>query len=83
MPFGMTRNKTSAATLAPMVLSPDEVAAALRVTRQYVYELMARGELDSVTIGRHRRISVQSVERLVANGCAPGLSTAIKRAAKN
>jgi excisionase family DNA binding protein len=43
-----------------LLLSPEEVAEALSVSRSKVYELLASGRLDSVKIGRCRRV-VQSV----------------------
>ena len=42
-----------------------EVAQALRVTRPVVYALMRRGELESVKLGRARRIPWPAVEQLV------------------
>ncbi|MBL8609748.1 MAG: helix-turn-helix domain-containing protein [Myxococcales bacterium] len=41
-----------------------EVCEALGLSRQGVYNLLSRGELRSVTIGRSRRIPRTEVERL-------------------
>jgi excisionase family DNA binding protein len=54
-------------TVAPLVLRPDEAAKALRISRWKVYELIRTGELHSVSIGRCRRIPVESVQAYVAS----------------
>jgi excisionase family DNA binding protein len=41
-----------------LLVTPEEAARRLSVGRTTVYELMARGDLVSVTIGRCRRIPV-------------------------
>jgi excisionase family DNA binding protein len=43
-----------------------EAGDVLRVGRTTVYELIARGELDAVHIGRRRLITASSVEAYVA-----------------
>ncbi len=50
-----------------MLYSPDEAAWQLGVSRSRVYELMSRGHLRSVAIGRSRRIPRQSLEQFVAS----------------
>lgn len=45
--------------------SPDETATALGCGRTYVYELMEKGELRSVKLGRLRRIPATEIARLV------------------
>ena len=47
------------------LLTPDEVATALGCGRTYVYELMGKGELRSVKLGRLRRIPHSEIARLV------------------
>lgn len=51
-----------------MLLTPERAADQLDVGRTTVYGLMASGELDSVKIGRSRRIPAEAlvayVERL-------------------
>ncbi|MDP9315473.1 MAG: helix-turn-helix domain-containing protein [Chloroflexota bacterium] len=49
-----------------MLLRPDEVAAALGLSRSRVYELLGSGELPSVRIGKSIRVSVTSLERWIA-----------------
>lgn len=51
---------------AKLLLKAEEVAAALGVSRSQVFILMASGELESVTIGRSRRVPVEAVEAYVA-----------------
>ena len=40
-----------------ILLKPEEAAAELRLSRSKVYELLATGRLDSVVIGRSRRVT--------------------------
>jgi excisionase family DNA binding protein len=54
------RPSGATALVDKLLLSPEEVAEALSVSRSKVYELLASGRLDSVKIGRCRRV-VQSV----------------------
>lgn len=49
-----------------VLLKPEEVAEALRVSRTRVYEMMSSGALRSVALGRSRRVSAQAVRDLVA-----------------
>lgn len=61
---------------APIVLSPGQVMAGLKISRAKLYELINAGELESYTDGRMRRITVASVEsyvkrRLEAEKTAP------------
>lgn len=44
--------------------SPAEAASKIGVSRKHIYELMTRGELHSVLIGRCRRIPRTELERL-------------------
>ncbi|MEY2590541.1 MAG: Helix-turn-helix domain [Acidimicrobiaceae bacterium] len=59
------------AEVAVLLATPEEAAAALRMSRATVYVLMRTGELRSVVVGaRSRRIPVAAltefVERLAA-----------------
>jgi excisionase family DNA binding protein len=49
-----------------LMLTPEEVAMALRVGRSKVYGLMRSGALRSVKIGGSRRISVTALAEYVA-----------------
>jgi excisionase family DNA binding protein len=48
--------------------SPAEAAAALGITRQTVYALIARGELRRFKVGRCTRIPTADVHALVGGG---------------
>lgn len=48
-----------------LAYSPDEAAAALGVSRQHIYSLIARGELRRYKIGRSTKIRVADVRALV------------------
>ena len=49
-----------------LLLTPEEAAAVLSITRTRVYELMRRGRLRSVKIGKARRVAVAALEAFVA-----------------
>jgi len=48
-----------------LLLTPEEAGERLGVGRTQVYDLMRRGELLSVHIGRLRRIPVSALQRYV------------------
>lgn len=48
-----------------LLLTPEEAGNVLSVGRTVVYELMARGWLESVTIGRSRRIPSDALTKFV------------------
>lgn len=50
---------------APILLTVDEAAERLRIGRSLVYALMKEGELESVRIGRLRRIPVDALPRFL------------------
>jgi excisionase family DNA binding protein len=49
-----------------LAFSPDEVAAALGISRDLVYDLLRTGQLRSVKAGRRRLISRQHIEAFLA-----------------
>lgn len=49
-----------------LLLTVPEVALALGVGRSVVYELLLVGEIQSVKIGRARRVPVKSLEDYIA-----------------
>lgn len=49
----------------PLLLTVDQVAARLQLSRWTVYNLIRSRELGSVTIGRSRRISEQALRDYV------------------
>ncbi len=48
-----------------LLVTPEEAARRLSVGRTTIYELMSRGELQSVNIGRCRRVPVSSLSLFV------------------
>jgi excisionase family DNA binding protein len=56
---------------AKLLLKPEEAAARLSISRASCYQLLARGELRSVTIGRSRRVPVAAIEDYIARLLAP------------
>lgn len=48
-----------------LLLTPDEAAKALAVSRARVYELMRAGELRSIRIGSSRRVPRQAVATFI------------------
>jgi len=49
-----------------LLVSPDEAADRLSITRRRVFELIKRGELRSVKLGKRRLISVDALREFVA-----------------
>jgi excisionase family DNA binding protein len=48
-----------------LLVTPEEAARRLSVGRTTIYELMASGQLQSVNIGRCRRVPVSSLSSFV------------------
>jgi excisionase family DNA binding protein len=48
-----------------LLYSPEEAARLLSIGRTQLYELMARGELASVKVGRNRKIKAAELRRFV------------------
>jgi len=55
----------------PIVYDLDEAAALLRVGRSTLYELIARGELASIKIGRRRLITHEAALAFLASKATP------------
>lgn len=51
--------------MGEVLYRPEEVAESLGVGRTYVYGLMASGQLESVKVGRLRRIPADCVHEYV------------------
>lgn len=49
-----------------LLVRPENAAMALGISRSKVYELMASGRLQSVKIGRSRRIPMEALLAFVA-----------------
>ncbi len=45
----------------PLLLRPAEVAERLSLSRSVVYELLLRREIESILIGRSRRIPMEAL----------------------
>lgn len=50
---------------AKLLMTPEEAAQILSITRTRVYQLMRRGTLRSVKIGKARRVAVAALEAFV------------------
>jgi excisionase family DNA binding protein len=48
-----------------LLIKPEEAARAISVSRSTFYEMLARREIESVSIGRSRRIPVAALRRWV------------------
>ncbi len=59
-----------------LVYSPAEAAEALGVTRQTIYQLIARGELRRCHVGRSARIPAADIHRLAGYDGGPDASVA-------
>ncbi len=49
------------------LLRPEEAAEALGVSRSRFYELLSAGLIDSVNIGRSRRVTPEALDAYVAS----------------
>ena len=49
----------------PLLYRPAEAAEALRVSRSKLYELMNRGEIPWVRVGKVRRVPVEALRQLI------------------
>jgi excisionase family DNA binding protein len=54
-------------TIDKLLYTPLEAAHALGISRSTLYELLARGAIDSVRIGASRRIPADCLRRYVAS----------------
>ncbi len=50
----------------PLLYKPEAAAAALGIGRSKFFELVAAGEIETVRIGRSRRVPAQAIEAYVA-----------------
>jgi excisionase family DNA binding protein len=55
------RRRSSGSDEERWLLRPEEAAARLNVSRTKVYELMARGDLESVRVDGCRRVPVEAL----------------------
>ena len=52
-------------TKVPILYTPQEVAEIMSISRSQVYNLMNRNQLESVHIGRSRRITMDQIHEFV------------------
>ncbi len=52
--------------LEPLLLTVDEAARLLRMSRSFVYNLVMNGEIASIKLGRSRRVPAAELERFVS-----------------
>jgi excisionase family DNA binding protein len=64
--------------LPPELLTMQEAADRLRLARSSVYELVSRGELATLKVGKRRLILVSEVARFIAHRLA---AEALRRSA--
>lgn len=60
-------NENPQPRLHRLCYTPREAAALLSVRRTKIYELMASGALESIAIGRSRRIPIEALQQLIAD----------------
>ena len=60
-----TESDTSITTTQPLVFTIPEAAAALRIGRTSVYQLMDTGQLPSIKIGTRRLIARTDLEHFI------------------
>lgn len=67
MPSSIGRGRWSSPELMRVVLTVEEAAHKLSVGRTTVYELMRRGELRYIFVGRVRRVPIEAISEFVVN----------------
>lgn len=58
----------------PLLLRVEEVARVLAIGRSKVYELIASGQLPSITIGSARRVPTEALQKWIADHVDVGLN---------
>jgi excisionase family DNA binding protein len=61
----MNENVSTPGGRSRLLFRPEEVASLLAISRSRVYELIASGALESVTLGHSRRVPAQSLDAFV------------------
>ena len=62
-----TRIQLTTASATKLLLTPNEAAQQLAVSRTKIYELMAAGTLRSIHIGRLRRVPVDALRDFIGD----------------
>ncbi len=64
----MTESESESVTAAPsLVLTVGEAAALLGISRAHAYELVARGELAHIRLGRRVVVPRRAINELIEN----------------
>jgi excisionase family DNA binding protein len=63
-------DRSSPLKLSGCVLTVDEVAALLRISRGSAYEAVKRGEIPTIRIGRRLLVPAAALERMLAGDTA-------------
>ena len=50
----------------PEIMTPEELAEYLRVSRQTIYNLLWRGEIPGMKVGTHWRLKKNDVEKWIS-----------------
>ncbi len=62
----MTATSDTGFAIPRLLLTPVEAAAAIGISRTRIFALMSSGAVESVRVGRSRRIPVSALEEFVA-----------------
>lgn len=60
------------ADAAQLLYTAEEAGVVLSLSRASIFKLISAGDLESVKIGRSRRVTRVGLERFVEHLCAPG-----------
>ena len=61
------KRHTVADDVSPLLLSVDEAAAKIRISRAQMYRIMAMGKIETCWVGYLRRIHVQALEEFISS----------------
>jgi len=71
---GMLSEKETARPIK-LLLTPDEAAQALGISRAKLYPMLMRGEIASMRIGGSRRVPLLALERFIDENVTAGCSS--------
>lgn len=61
-------DRTQAVVVGDTLRTIPETAGQLRVSRNHVYTLVKRGDIDIIKIGRAARVRQTAIDRLIQSG---------------
>ena len=67
--------QTTTTTTTPLLVRVEEAARMLSLGRSTVYELIASGQLPSITIGKSRRVPVEALKQWIVEHIEVGYAT--------